>query len=526
MNASAYGFSDFNQTLVYSVFFHFLFLILLMYIPKPNPFDNREPIPLTVSLIPLPQSNPSQSSAPIPSVQIKEESANAKDGEELPQKTETKIIKPKEIAIEPIEVASLLPINNPIIERKKRVAKLPDPKSTGQKILAQLNQLTGESKEKTTDNSNSLVNELDQLAKLTPKLESQPKSNKKVWEQTFKDLEKIQKTKSVNDQQDFFTPPISEELDNSLKELVALDEKIINQELENNNSASETNHILSEIKKLRDEKIDSQLNLIKPLDVNQKIKELENVENINVEELTNQEESEHLEKLEFESFEKKSEEDGNGEKTYKDLLNDLDNLANLNPVPKLELTEASSKKPATSSINQPIETGSMLKSVERSIEVEPIKNVAIEISGISTNSEEFESKVKTFTSSFEQTTANLSPELTKDKLSEEEKVINGQSGDEYAQALSSYAGFIQDKIYSHWEVPLGVAIRKKIVVSFTLFRMGTIDKPRLVQSSGEEKLDALALKAIFDSEPFSPFPKEMRELNIVITINFKLEVQP
>lgn len=520
MNASAYWFSDFNQSLVYSVFFHFLFLILLMYIPKPNPFDKAEPIPLTVSLIPLPKSKPSQPSALIPNAQV-EEFPKATNEEELPQKAENKIVKQKEVSIKPIEVASLPPINNPVIKRKKRVTKLQDPKNTGQKILAQINQLTGESKEKINE-SNSLVKELDQLAKLTSKLESQPKFKNKVWEQTFKDLEKIQKTKAVNDQQDFFAPPIAEELDNSLKELEALDEKIINQELENNKLSSENNDVLSEIKKLRDEKIDQQVNSIDSVDVNKKIKELDKVENISVEELANQEK---LEKLEFESFEKKPEEGGNEKKTYKDLLNDLENLAKLSSTPKLDPIETSSKKPTTSSSDQPVETGSVLKSVERSIEVEPIKNVAIEISGVSTSNEEFESKVKTFTSSFEQTTANLSPDITKDKLSGEEQVPNEQNDDEYAQALSRYAGIIQDKIYSHWEVPLGVAIRKKIVVSFMLFRMGNIDKPRLVQDSGDEKLDALAIKAIFDSEPFPPFPNEMREPNIVITINFKLEVQ-
>jgi len=522
MNASAYWFSDYNQTLVFSVFFHFTFLILLMYIPKPTPFDNTEPIPLTVSLIPLSESNPTQSSVPIPNPPInKEESANAKNEEEITQKPETEIIEQKEIVVKPIEVASLPPINNPTIERNKPVSKLPDPKNTGQEILAQLNQLTGESKEIITDETNSLVKELDQLAKLTPKLESPPKkSNKKVWEQTFKDLDKIQKTKPINDRQDFFAPPIAEELDNSFKELDALDEKIINQELENNNLPSDADNALSEIEKLRDEKKEPQVKSIESVDVNQKIKELEKVEDINVEETQNLEKLGNLEKLEFESFEKKTKDDGNEKKTYKDLLNDLESLANLSSASKLESIENSSEQPETS-LNK---TGSVLKSIERSIEVEPIKNVAIEISGVSTTSEEFESKVKTFTSSFEQTTAKLSPELTKDKISGEESV-NEESDDKYAQALSRYAGFIQDKIYSHWEVPLGVAIRKKIVVSFMLFQMGSIDTPRLVQSSGDEKLDALAIKAIFDSEPFPPFPKEMKEPNTVITINFKLEVQ-
>ncbi len=519
MNASAHWFSDSNQTLVLSVFFHFLFLVLLMYIPKPNPFDKTKPIPLTVSLIPFTQSTPAKSSAPIPSSEVSNDFVDAKIEEGLIEKPETKIFKQKEIVIEPIEVASLPPIKTLSIEQKSEVSKLPDPDNTGQKILAQLNQLTGESKEKITDDSNFLVKELNQLAKLTPKLEPKRKSNNKVWEQTFKDLEKIQKTKPTSDRKDFFAPPIAEELDNSLKELEALDEKIINQELESKNLPSETNEVLSEIKKLRDEKVNSQVNSIESMDVDQNIKELESVENIKLDKLENQKKLEPLEKLEFESFEKKSKEE-NGQKTYKDLLNDLENLAKLDSVPKLEAAE----QPVTSPNVQPVETGSVLKSVERSIEVEPIKNVDIEISGVSTNSEEFQSEVKNFTSSFERTTAELSSDLPKDKLGDAQ-ASDEQNDDEYAQALNRYASFIQDKIYSHWEVPLGVAIRKKIVVSFMLFRMGTIDKPRLVQSSGEEKLDALAIKAIFDSEPFPPFPKEMKEPNIVITINFKLEVQ-
>ncbi len=524
MNAPAYWFSDFNQTLVYSFFFHLIFLVLLMYIPKPNPFDKPEPIPLTVSLIPLPQSTHEQSSVPAP--RKEEETVSSKVEEPAPpleesiKKTEVKV-ESKEKIFNPIEVASLPPIKKAIIKEKTQVSKAPDQDNTGQKILARLNRLTGESKEKTVDNSNPLLKELGQLAKLTPKLEPKSKSDSKVWEQTFKDLEKIQKAKPVEEQKDFFAPPIAEELDNSFKELEALDEKILDQELDSKNSSLENNEILSEIQKLRDEKIDPQTNPIESMNVNQKIKELENIKNI---ELDSREQLKPVEKLEFESFEEKSKEDGNEKKTYKDILNDLESLASLTPVPKLKAIETTSKRPTTNPSNQPVETGSVLKSVERSIEVESIKDVAIEISGVSIDTEEFQSKVKTFTSSFEQATTESSSNLAKDKFGQNQ-ASNERSDDQYAQALSRYAGFIQDKIYSHWEVPLGVAIRKKIVVSFMLFRMGTIDKPRLVQSSGDEKLDALAIKAIFDSEPFPPFPKEMREPNIVITINFKLEVQ-
>ncbi len=524
MNAPAYWFSDFNQTLVFSVFFHLIFLVLLMYIPKPNPFDKPEPIPLTVSLIPLPQSSPA--SAPAPVAKAEKKAVIQKIEEPAPPQRQEpikkpKAINPKETAVKPIEVASLSPIKKTAIKKKKQGSKLPDRNNTGQKILAQLNQLTGEAKEQIIESSNPLVRELDQLAKLAPKLKPKSKSDRKVWEQTFKHLEKIQKTKPINDQKSFFAPPIAEELDNSLKELDALDEKILDQELESKSSSLENNKILSEIQKLRDEKSDSEKSPVESVKVNQKIKELESVKNI---ESANQEQLKPVEKLEFESFEKKSKEDGDKKKTYQDILSDLESLASLNLVPKLERAGVPSKAPRVKPSERALETGSMLRSIERSIEIEPIKNVAIEISGVSTESKEFQSKVKTFASSFEQASTESSSNLPKDKLGQSQ-TSNEESNDEYAQALSRYAGFIQDKIYSHWEVPLGVAIRKKIVVSFMLFRMGTIDKPRLVQSSGDKKLDALAIKAIFDSEPFPPFPKEMREPNIVITINFKLEVQ-
>ncbi|GEM_PF-6570451 len=535
MNASAYWFSDYNQTLVFSVFSHFLFLALLMYIPKPNPLENIETIPLTVSLIPIStvvvQEKPSTPT-------IKEEvvplpSEPAIKSKELIEEPDFNAVETKEILIKPIEVASLPPIKKSALKKNIQLSKQPNQDDTGRKILAQLNRLTGESKEKIVDDSNPLVKELNQLARLKPKLEPKSTSKNKVWEQTFKDLEKIQKTKPANDQREIFAPPIAEELENSLKELAALDEKIISQELENKSLPPETNEAFSEIKKLSNDEIDLQETPIE----SQNLKELESVEKIKIEkdverksvdvkEVENQEKSKPLEKLEFESFEKKPRVTGNKQKTYKDILNDLENLAALNPVLKLNsIKTPSTKEPINNLINRSVETGSALKSVKRSIEAEPIKNVVIEVSRVPFQAEEFKSKVQTSTSPFKVATAELSPNLTKNKL-DSEKTSNEQTDDEFAQALNSYASIIKDKIYSHWEVPLGVPIRKKIVVSIMIFRMGTIEKPRLVQSSGEEKLDALAIKAIFDSEPFPPFPKEIKDPNIVININFKLEVQP
>ena len=72
MTASPYWFSDFNQSFVFSVFLHFLFLVLLMYIPRPDSMPKKETIPLTVSLIPIPQSKPAPIPPPIEKIEVEE----------------------------------------------------------------------------------------------------------------------------------------------------------------------------------------------------------------------------------------------------------------------------------------------------------------------------------------------------------------------------------------------------------------------------------------------------------------------
>ena len=511
MNLAGQWFSDFNQTLVFSVFLHLSFLVLLMYVPKPNPFYKSETIPLNVSLIPLPKPSLDQTYAKLK--RIKEKTSS--------EKIESKISTSNEIGSKPVRDAFFSTIKQTTVNREEQTPNSMERNDTGQKILAQLNQLTNESKGEIIGSSGSLVQELDKLTKLKPKLEPKSNSDDKVWEKTFKEIKKIQKTKPVNNQKNFFAPPIREELDNSLEDFEDINKKLINQKRENKKVSSENTEILPEKKGRRDEKVNPQKPSLQSMNDNQRIQESEKVKNL---ELGNLEQLKTIKKLEFESFDKKSEEERNSKKTYKDLLRDLQSLANLNRAPELNSIKNPATKSATSIEDQFTETGSILESIERSIELEPAKNVAIEISSVISNNEEFPSKVKDFISTFEKTYEKSASNFSKDILSESQE-LNEQDGDEDAQAISLYAGAIKDKIYSNWDVPLGLAIRKKIVVSFMLFRVGTIDSPRMVQSSGNKKLDNLAMKAIFDSEPFPPFPKELRKPNIILTINFKLEIQ-
>ncbi len=89
-----------------------------------------------------------------------------------------------------------------------------------------------------------------------------------------------------------------------------------------------------------------------------------------------------------------------------------------------------------------------------------------------------------------------------------------------ADPLSLYAGAIEEKIYSNWKSPLG-SKSNEVHVSFFLFPKGNIGKPFVEKSSGNEQLDALAIRAILDSEPFPSFPPDLKEPSLHFTIHFR-----
>lgn len=89
-----------------------------------------------------------------------------------------------------------------------------------------------------------------------------------------------------------------------------------------------------------------------------------------------------------------------------------------------------------------------------------------------------------------------------------------------SDTLSLYAGAIEEKIYSNWKSPLG-AKSNEVYVSFFLFPKGNIGKSFVEKSSGNEQLDALAIRAILDSEPFPAFPPDLKEPSLHFTIHFK-----
>lgn len=105
-----------------------------------------------------------------------------------------------------------------------------------------------------------------------------------------------------------------------------------------------------------------------------------------------------------------------------------------------------------------------------------------------------------------------------------QKLTQPKGGSPEADRLSEYVATIQEIVYSNWKSPVG-AEHNQVRASFVVFPAGRIDRPSLVQSSGNEVLDNLALRAISASEPFPPFPKELKEPNLHIVVHFRYVYQ-
>ena len=89
-----------------------------------------------------------------------------------------------------------------------------------------------------------------------------------------------------------------------------------------------------------------------------------------------------------------------------------------------------------------------------------------------------------------------------------------------SNTLSVYIGEIYKRVYSKWKTPLG-SKAKEVVVAFTIFRKGNIDKPVIRESAGDENLDSIAVRAVFDAAPFPALPEELHRPNLRISIIFK-----
>ncbi len=207
-----------------------------------------------------------------------------------------------------------------------------------------------------------------------------------------------------------------------------------------------------------------------------------------------------LKEIEFDHLSKKSatHQPKNKPKKKSSLLEELDELDRMN-----KQARAALDKPKVNQTNP--RAAELLKQLE-SIKKEKVQ-IKIDTSKLSSrHSQKFKSEIR-----------NLKVADTQRKVTA--PASSGVLGDPGADALSLYLGLVKSKIDQHWKDPLGGGTGM-VQVSFTIFPKGNIAMPQIVKSSGESKLDNLAIRAVKNAVPLPPFPKEFKEPNLPLTLKF------
>jgi TonB family protein len=314
-----------------------------------------------------------------------------------------------------------------------------------------------------------LLEELDQIAKLEPKEVAPPKvepdKTPPLMEETFKELDAI-KEKALPPEKKKLAPPVVEDPLKKFNEL-KMQEMVEAPKIEKTKKPP---------KKIVDDSM-------KPL------------------ELTSLKKPEKVEATKE-------------QKTATDLLQELSQMEALDQI--------LAKQPKSDT--KKIEIASLPKEEQKKIydsilnklntlEVAPME-VDINFSSQPTDSQDFKSelwKVK----------MTDRPSQTAKVDSTPVYVHSQNDGPPASDPLSLYIGKVYNKIYKNWKDPLAEKFHRESVVSFTVFPGGNIDRPVLKKSAGIEMLDTLAIKAVLESEPLPPFPKELKFPNLRINIDFK-----
>ncbi|MBR5555514.1 TonB C-terminal domain-containing protein [bacterium] len=89
--------------------------------------------------------------------------------------------------------------------------------------------------------------------------------------------------------------------------------------------------------------------------------------------------------------------------------------------------------------------------------------------------------------------------------------------------FTSYMHHVQKKIKKNWQAPETMP-PTSTVVEFAINKKGIVIGTRIVTSSGNQELDAQAVKAIEKSSPFKKLPRDFQGDGI--RVNFKFDKEP
>ncbi len=208
------------------------------------------------------------------------------------------------------------------------------------------------------------------------------------------------------------------------------------------------------------------------------------------------------EEQKFEQLSKKTAVDQPRDKPKKstDLFKDLDDLNKMN-----QQVRAALDKPKTSKSRPNSKASQLLKQLE-SLKKESVQ-IKIDTSKLSSRySQKFKSAMRNLN------IANIQKKAAG-------PAATGDLGDPGADALSKHVGEVYLRVSMNWKDPAGGG-DGRVKISFTLFPSGKISNPEIVKSSGDRKLDNLAVLAIKNAVPLPPFPKEIKEPNLSLTFEF------
>jgi len=100
------------------------------------------------------------------------------------------------------------------------------------------------------------------------------------------------------------------------------------------------------------------------------------------------------------------------------------------------------------------------------------------------------------------------------------------SGSPFGARFGWYADALQRRLAEEWSRSLGQvsgSSARPAVVSFRITLAGLIENPQIAASSGNRSLDYSALRAVANSSPFRPLPREMGRSSIQVEITFQLQ---
>ena len=100
------------------------------------------------------------------------------------------------------------------------------------------------------------------------------------------------------------------------------------------------------------------------------------------------------------------------------------------------------------------------------------------------------------------------------------------TGSPFGARFGWYADALQRRLAEEWSRSLGQisgASTRPTIVSFTISQNGGIENPQIVASSGNRSMDYSAVRAVTNTNPFRPLPRDIGKRAIQVEITFQLQ---